>query len=100
MDQPSDGVDEPSDAVDQPSDGSEPPAEGANDGSGQSAQPTGAVEGVVGTPGITPPPTDTLVAATAPTAGSDGWRVALALIAFALVGTLLFTTPQPARRRA
>jgi len=49
--------------------------------------------------GVTPPPTDTLTAATPPAGGSDGWRMILAIVAFALVGTLVFTTPNPARRR-
>ena len=100
VDEGSQPVDEGSQPVD---DGSQPageigdPTQGTND---PSDSPTGAVEGVTGHPGVTPPPTDTLTAAAAPTSGSDGWRMVLAIVAFALVGTLVFTTPRPARRKA
>ena len=101
--QPTDDGTQPTDNGTQPTDdGTQPtgeigdPTEGAND---PSDPPTGAVEGVTGRPEVTPPPTDTLTAATAPAGGSDGWRMVLAIVAFALVGTLIFTTPNPARRR-
>ena len=49
-----------------------------------SAAPTGGVEGLVGSPGVTPPPTDTFAA---PASIADqGWRVALVLIASLLIG--------------
>jgi hypothetical protein len=101
--QPTDDGTQPTDDGTQPTDdGTQPtgeiggPTEGAND---PSDPPTGAVEGVTGHPGITPPPTDTLTAATSPAGSSDGWRMILAIVAFALVGTLVFTTPNAARRR-
>jgi hypothetical protein len=102
--QPADEGSQPADEGSQPvDDGSQPtgeigdPTQGTND---PSDSPTGAVEGVTGHPGVTPPPTDTLAAATARTSGSDGWRMVLAIVSFALVGTLVFTAPKPARRKA
>ncbi|HET7029763.1 MAG TPA: hypothetical protein VFI34_04590 [Candidatus Limnocylindrales bacterium] len=101
VDQPTDGVDDPTDGVDQPTDGADQPTQGADDPSDDGgAQPTGAVEGAVGTPGVTPPPTDTIGASTAPTSGNDGWRMVLAMLAAVLVGTLVFTTPKRGRRQA
>jgi len=64
-----------------------------------STQPTGGVEGVTGTPGVTPPPTDTLTSGTHAPA-SDGWRAILVLLAAVLVGTLVASQPRQARRRA
>jgi hypothetical protein len=100
VDQPSDEVDKPSDEVDQPSGGIDVPTDAVNDPSDGATEPTGAVEGITGKPGLTPPPTDTLAASTAPAGGSDGWRLVLVFLAFASVGTLVFTTPRGARRRA
>ena len=100
VDQPSDGVDDPSDGVDQPGGGIDVPTDAVNDPSDGGTEPTGAVEGITGKPGLTPPPTDTLAASTAPAGGSDGWRLVLAFLAFASVGTLVFTTPRGARQRA
>jgi hypothetical protein len=101
VDDPTDGVDQPTDSVDQPTDGVDQPTQGADDPSDDGgAQPTGAVEGAVGTPGVTPPPTDTIGASTAPTSGNDGWRMVLAMLAAVLVGTMVFTTPKRARRQA
>jgi len=62
-----------------------------------STQPTGGVEGVTGTPGVTPPPTDTLTSG-APTPAGDGWRAVLVLVAAVLVGTLVASQPRQARR--
>ncbi len=63
------------------------------------AQPTGAVLGIVGTSHLTPPPTDTqLVAPT--TAGNDAWRMVLVLMAAVLIGSLAFSQPRRARRKA
>ena len=100
VDQPSGGIDQPSDEVDQPSGGIDVPTDAVNDPSDGGTEPTGAVEGITGKPGLTPPPTDTLAASTAPAGGSDGWRLVLVFLAFASVGTLVFTTPRGARRRA
>jgi hypothetical protein len=99
VDQPSDQVDQPSDEVDQPSGEIDQPTDAVNDPVDGGEEPTGAVEGITGTPGVTPPPTDTLADATAPTSGSDGWRIVLAIVALTIVFSLLFTTPHPARRR-
>ena len=99
VDQPSDEVDQPSDEVDQPSGEIDQPTDAVNDPVDGGEEPTGAVEGITGTPGVTPPPTDTLADATAPTSGSDGWRIVLAIVALTIVFSLLFTTPHPARRR-
>jgi hypothetical protein len=100
VDQPTDEVDDPSDEVDQPTDGIDQPTDEVNDPSDGGAEPTGEVAGVQGTPGVTPPPTDTLVVASAPAGSSDGWRIVLVLVAAATIGTLVFTTPTRARRRA
>jgi hypothetical protein len=100
VDQPTDEVDDPSDEVDQPTDGIDQPTDEVNDPSDGGAEPTGEVAGVQGTPGVTPPPTDTLVVASAPAGSSDGWRIVLVLVAAASIGTLVFTTPTRARRRA
>jgi hypothetical protein len=63
-----------------------------------SSSPSGGVEGATGTPGITPPPTDTLGGNTqAPS--NDGWRIVLLGLAAILAATLAFTTPRPATRR-
>ena len=101
VDDPSDGVDDPSDGVDDPSDGVDQPTDGVDDPSdnGGDDEPTGAVEGAVGTPGVTPPPTDTLVIAAAP-AGGDGWRLVLVLVAASLVGSLAASQPRRARHKA
>jgi hypothetical protein len=64
-----------------------------------STQPTGGVEGVTGTPGVTPPPTDTLTSG-APAPAGDGWRAILVLVAAVLVGTLVASQPRQARRKA
>src|SRR5689334_4449182 len=74
-DQPTDGADQPTDGADQPTDGADQPTDGADQPTGEigdptqaandpsDGQPTGAVEGITGTPGVTPPPTDTIEAA-------------------------------------
>ncbi|HEU4573196.1 MAG TPA: hypothetical protein VFR93_10960 [Candidatus Limnocylindrales bacterium] len=100
VDQPSDEVDQPTDEVDQPSGEIDQPTDQVNDPSDDGAEPTGEVAGIQGTPGVTPPPTDTLVIASAPAGGSDGWRIVLVLVAAATIGSLVFTTPTKARRRA
>jgi hypothetical protein len=98
-DQPTDNADgdQPTDNAggDQPTDnaGGDPPTDNAGD------PPTGAVLGAVGTPGLTPPPTDTMVVApTRPAA--DGWRIVLILIAAGLIGSLAFSRPRRARCEA
>jgi hypothetical protein len=100
VDQPTDEVDQPTDEVDQPTDEVDQPTDQVNDPSDDGAEPTGEVAGIQGTPGVTPPPTDTLVIASAPAGGSDGWRIVLVLVAAATIGSLVFTTPTKARRPA
>jgi hypothetical protein len=102
-DQPTDNAgDQPTDnAGDQPTDNAgDPPTDNAGDVPTDSVdQPTGAVEAAVGTPGLTPPPTDTpLVAPT--TSSTDGWRIAMVLMAAVLIGSLVFSQPGRARRKA
>jgi hypothetical protein len=61
----------------------------------ESTNPTGGVEGAVGTPpanGATPPPTDTAPAIK--TAGDDGWRVVLLGLA-ALIAAAVLIVPSP-----
>jgi hypothetical protein len=102
-DQPTDNAgDDPSDnAGDDPSDtaGDQPTDNSGDVPSDNSDAPTGAVKGIVGTPGVTPPPTDTQLVAPA-AGGSDGWRIALVLMAGVLVGSLAVSQPRRARRRA
>jgi hypothetical protein len=98
-DQPTDGADQPTDGANQPTDSADQPTDGADEPTDSADEPTGAVEGAVGTPGLTPPPTDTLVAA-APSTGGDGWRIVLVLLAATLVGTLAASQPRKARVRA
>ena len=62
-------------------------------------EPTGAVLGIVGTPRLTPPPTDTQLSAL-PTGGNDGWRMVLVLMAAVLIGSLAVSQPRRARRRS
>jgi hypothetical protein len=83
-----------------PTDNAGNPSDNAGDVPSDAAdQPTGAVLGIVGTPGLTPPPTDTPLVAPA-TGGSDGWRMALVLMAAVLIGSLAFSQPRRARRKA
>jgi hypothetical protein len=110
-DDPSDNAgDDPSDnAGDQPTDnagdlptdnaGDEPTDNSGDVPSDNTDAPTGAVKGIIGTPGVTPPPTDTQLAAPA-AGGSDGWRIALVLMAAVLVGSLAVNQPRRARNRA
>jgi len=104
-DLPSDNAgDVPSDnAGDVPSDNNAGGQPTDNSGDGQTdnagGQPTGAVLGIVGTPGLTPPPTDTPLVVAA-SGGSDGWRMALVLMAAVLIGSLAFSQPGRARRKA
>ena len=58
-------------------------------------QPSGDVLGVVGTPRVTPPPTDAVSDATT---SSGSWRIVLAGMAILIVTALLFTQPTRARR--
>ena len=90
---PSQGVEQPSDNAGEPSGGIDQPIESSND------EPSGEVLGAVGTPNVTPPPTDTELGARA-RAGGNGWRMALVLMAVVLVGALSISQPKPARRRA
>ena len=58
-------------------------------------EPSGEVLGVVGTPRVTPPPTDAVSDATT---SSGSWRIVLAGMAILIVTALLFTQPTRARR--
>jgi hypothetical protein len=102
-DDPSDSAgDQPTDnAGDDPSDNAgDQPTDNAGDVPTDSVdQPTGAVEAAVGTPGLTPPPTDTPLDAPA-TSSTDGWRIAMVLMVAVLVGSLAFSQPGRARRKA
>jgi hypothetical protein len=102
-DQPTDNAgDQPTDnAGDDPSDnaGDQPTDNSGDVPSDNTDAPTGAVKGIIGTPGVTPPPTDTQLAAPA-AGGSDGWRIALVLMAAVLVGSLAVSQPRRARNRA
>jgi len=101
-DQPTDNAgDEPTDnAGDQPTDHAGDPTDNLGDVPTDSADaPTGAVKGIVGTPGLTPPPTDTQLVAPA-AGGSDGWRTVLVLMAAVLIGSLAVRQPRRARRKA
>jgi hypothetical protein len=101
-DQPTDNAgDVPTDnAGDVPTDGTDQPTDNSGQQPNDSAdEPTGAVKGIVGTPGLTPPPTDTPLVVPA-TSGSDGWRMALVLMAGVLIGSLAFSQPRRARRKA
>jgi hypothetical protein len=102
-DQPTDNAgDQPTDnAGDQPTDnaGDQPTDNAGSVPTDSADQPTGAVKGIVGKPGLTPPPTDTTLVAP-PTGGSDGWRMALVLMAAVLVGSLAVGQPRRARRKA
>jgi hypothetical protein len=76
--------------------GSELPAEGTPPAA--TSTPGGEVLGAVGTPGVTPPPTDTV--AVQPTPSNDGWRlVALALAAVIAFATFLIRAPRTAEVR-
>ena len=101
-DQPTDNADDvPTDnAGDQPTNGADEPIDNSGNVPTDSAdEPTGAVKGIVGTPGLTPPPTDTPLVVPA-TNGGDGWRMALVLMAAVLIGSLAFSQPRRARRKA
>jgi hypothetical protein len=63
-----------------------------------SASPSGQVEGAVGTPNITLPPTDRLAAAT-PAGGSESWRIVLAGLAVMVLFVSL-SLPRGARRKS
>jgi hypothetical protein len=71
----------------------------ATPSSTRSAAPTGQVQGIVGTPGVTPPPTDTMSTG-APAQANDGWRAVLVLVAAGLAGALVASRPRGLRRRA
>jgi hypothetical protein len=58
--------------------------------------PTGGVEGATGTPGVTPPSTDTIGDASTPSGNS--WRIVLAALASLIVLALVFTQPTRVRR--
>jgi hypothetical protein len=65
--------------------------------SAQTTDPSGEVEGVVGTPRVTLPPTSTLDAAT-PTGSPDGLRIALLGLAV-LLASILLLQPKGSRSR-
>jgi hypothetical protein len=60
--------------------------------------PTGQVGGVVGTPGVTPPATDSFGQATTQT--NESWRIVLAGLAGLVATLLLFTQPKRAESRS
>jgi hypothetical protein len=62
-----------------------------------SEAPTGGVEGVTGTPRLTPPPTDTMAPVQAPS--TDGSRVILIGLAAILIGALAFSQPRHSSNR-
>ena len=105
-DEPTDDAgDQPTDnAGDEPTDDAGDPGDQPTDNAGDLPtdpvdQPTGEVAGIVGTPRLTPPPTDTIAAASA--AGSnDGWRIVLVLMGAVVIGGLAFTQPRRGRRMA
>jgi hypothetical protein len=70
--------------------GSELPAES------EQPSPTGGVEAATGTPGVTPPSTDTISDASASSSGT--WRIVLAGLASIIVLALVFTQPMRVRR--
>jgi hypothetical protein len=70
--------------------GSELPAES------EQPSPSGGVEAATGTPGVTPPSTDTISDASSSSSGS--WRVVLAGLASIIVLALVFTQPMRVRR--
>ncbi|HTG40544.1 MAG TPA: hypothetical protein VK697_02920, partial [Methylomirabilota bacterium] len=60
-------------------------------------QPTGEVEAIQATPRVTPPPTDTIGAATSSSTGS--WRIVLAGLAVLIAIVLVATQPTTRVRR-
>ena len=60
-------------------------------------QPTGEVEAIQATPRVTPPPTDTIEAATSSSTGS--WRIVLAGLAILIAIVLVATQPTTRARR-
>src|SRR5207249_12059059 len=107
------GRGDPTDGAGGPSDGAGSPtgdAGGRSDGAGDPTddggstptdsldQPTGEVLGIVGTPGLTPPPTDIQLPAL-PAGGNDGWRMVLVLVAAVLIGSLAVSQPRRGRRK-
>jgi len=115
-DQPTDNAGDPTDGAGDPTDngagdptdnGAGDPTDNAGDPSDNNGdtptdsvdEPTGAVLGIVGTPRLTPPPTDTQLSAL-PTGGNDGWRMVLVLMAAVLIGSLAVSQPRRARRRS
>jgi hypothetical protein len=96
---PTDGAGDPTDGAGDPTDNAGDPTDnGGNDPTDSADQPTGEVLGIVGTPGLTPPPTDTQLS-TLPAAGNDGWRTVLVLMAALVIGSLAVSQPRRARRR-
>ncbi len=63
----------------------------------QSTKPSDEVKGVQGTPRVTPPPTDTIAAAAAPT--GESWRLVLIGIAAVLIASLTFSKPRTVRAK-
>jgi hypothetical protein len=64
----------------------------------EAPSPSGGVEGATGTPGVTPPSTDTIGDASSPSSGS--WRIALAGLAGLIVLALVFTQPSRVGRKS
>jgi hypothetical protein len=58
--------------------------------------PSGGVEGATGTPGATPPATDTIGDVSTPSSGN--WRIVLASLAALIALALVFTQPSRVRR--
>lgn len=83
--------------TDNPNDPPTDPGDDGNASGGGNPAPTGAVQGVTGTPATTLPPTD-INLVTSPAAGSDAWRLVLVAIAGLLAGSLAFTRRDRAHR--
>jgi hypothetical protein len=64
---------------------------------GASPSPSSQVEGVTGTPGTTPPPTDSLGAGQAP--GDESWRIALGVLAVTLLIAIAIPRPKRGNKR-
>ena len=77
---------------------SESPSEQPSEQPSASTAPSGEVEGVTGTPRVTPPPTDT-IGGNGQNPSNDGWRIALIGLAAVLAGTLTFVNPRRSSRK-
>jgi hypothetical protein len=73
------------------------PGDNGNANTGGNPAPTGAVQGLTGTPETTLPPTDTTLVSSQ-VAGGDAWRLVLIAIAGVLASILAFTRRDRVRR--